>query len=158
MRHVFKPDLLPALLVAAALLAPVEGAAAPDNTYPVPLVTIYPGDTIKDGMLAERERPANFVPRFAVVEDRAALVGKMARRTLLPGQPIPVNAVGEPRIIANGAMVTMVFKEGALTITTYGTALQAGGIGDVIPVRNMESGVTVSGVVQPDGTVRVSNG
>ena len=30
--------------------------------------------------------------------------------------------------------------------------------GDVIKVRNSDSGVTVSGAVQPDGTVRVSGG
>ena len=37
-------------------------------------------------------------------------------------------------------------------------ALQDGAVGDVIKVRNSDSGVTVSGAVQPDGTVRVSGG
>jgi flagella basal body P-ring formation protein FlgA len=36
--------------------------------------------------------------------------------------------------------------------------LQDGAVGDVIKVRNSDSGVTVSGAVQPDGTVRVSGG
>ena len=44
------------------------------------------------------------------------------------------------------------------SISTYASALQAGGVGDVIPVRNTESGITVSGTVQIDGTVRVGNG
>ncbi len=57
-----------------------------------------------------------------------------------------------------GAMVRVVFVEGGLTISTYGSALKAGSVGDVIPVRNNESGLTVSGTVEQDGTVRVSDG
>jgi len=36
--------------------------------------------------------------------------------------------------------------------------LQDGSIGDIVKVRNSDSGVTVSGAVQPDGTVSVSGG
>ena len=67
------------------------------------------------------------------VLDRNALVGKTARRTLLPGLPIAANAVGEPKIVTIGAMVRVVFVEGGLTITTYASALQAGVVGDVDP-------------------------
>ena len=38
---------------------------------------------------------------------------------------------------------------------TTGAALQDGSIGDVVRVRNSDSGVTVSGAVQPDGSVKV---
>jgi flagellar basal body P-ring formation protein FlgA len=41
---------------------------------------------------------------------------------------------------------------------TTGAALQDGSIGDVVKVRNDDGGVTVSGAVQPDGSVRVSGG
>jgi len=51
-----------------------------------------------------------------------------------------------------------VFAEGGLMISTYGSALQAGAVGDVIPVRNLESGLTVSGTIEDDGSVRVGNG
>jgi flagella basal body P-ring formation protein FlgA len=37
-------------------------------------------------------------------------------------------------------------------------ALQDGAAGDSVKVRNDDSGVTVTGVVQPDGAVRVSGG
>ena len=37
---------------------------------------------------------------------------------------------------------------------TTGAALQDGSIGDVVRVRNSDSGVTVSGAVQPDGSVQ----
>ena len=55
-------------------------------------------------------------------------------------------------------MVRLVFEEGDLTISTYASALQGGAAGDVISVRNLESGFTLSGVIAPDGTIHVSNG
>ena len=36
--------------------------------------------------------------------------------------------------------------------------MQDGSIGDVVRVRNSDSGVTVSGAVQPDGSVKVGGG
>ena len=143
--------------VAAACAASADRAAA-GQFVPVPTVVIYPGDVIRDGMLVEREMPDDFAGMGAAVLDRAALVNKTSRRTLLPNLPIPRNAVGEPKVVSLGAMVRVVFAEGGLMISTYGSALQAGAAGDVIPVRNLESGLTVSGTIESDGSVRVGNG
>src|SRR3984957_8463654 len=52
----------------------------------------------------------------------------------------------------------IVSSEGDLVIMTTGSALQDGSIGDIVRVRNDDSGATVSGAVQPDGSVRVRGG
>jgi flagella basal body P-ring formation protein FlgA len=131
--------------------------AGDGHLYPVPAVTIYPGDTIKESWLTEREISAeSLAVRGAVLDSRQAIIGKMARRTLLPGMPIFANSVTDPRAVTNGARVKIIFEEGGLSIVTYGSALQAGGVGDVVSVRNLDSGLTVSGTIQPDGSVRVS--
>jgi flagella basal body P-ring formation protein FlgA len=133
--------------------------AEESRLLPVPNVTIYPGDAIRENWLVDRDFSSNpAAMRTGVVETRDALIGKIARRTLLPGVPISATAVTEPRLIVNGARVRVVFVEGGMTITTYGSALQAGGAGDIVSIRNLDSGLTVSGVVQPDGSVRVSGG
>ena len=121
-------------------------------------MTIYPGDVIRDSMLTEHDLPDNFAGSGSMVLDRGALVGKTARRTLLPGLPVTANSIGEPKIVTIGAMVRVIFTEGGLTISTYASALQAGAAGDVIPVRNMESGLTISGTIDRDGSIRVGNG
>jgi flagella basal body P-ring formation protein FlgA len=54
--------------------------------------------------------------------------------------------------------VKVVVEDGGLVIIAYGTALQSGGVGALIRVRNVDTGVVVMGVVQADGTVRVTNG
>ena len=133
------------------------GALAQQDAFPTPRIVIYPGDVIHEDMLAEMPAEAVLgIGPFAAT--RSALIGKMARRTLLPGAAIPLAGVDNPRLVANGAEVKLVFVDGGLTIVTVGAAMQDGAAGDVIKVRNSDSGVTVSGAVQSDGTVRVSGG
>ena len=90
-----------------------------------------------------------------MIDSRSGLVGKLARQTLLPGMPVPLNGVSEPNAITNGARVRVVFEQDGLEIDTYAVALQAGSVGAVISVRNPDSGTTISGVIQSDGSVRV---
>ena len=87
-----------------------------------------------------------------------AVIGKIARRTLLPGQPIATIAVDNPRIVTIGAQLKIIFSEPGMQIVAYGIAQQAGGIGDVIRVRNQDSGLFVSGRAQADGSIHVSEG
>lgn len=89
---------------------------------------------------------------------RADLIGKVARRTLLPGRAIPLQGLDNPRLIRNGSIVKMIYVDGGLQIETDGAALQDGAIGDVIRLRNVDSGIAVEGRVQADGTVLVSGG
>ncbi|MGA3303677.1 MAG: flagellar basal body P-ring formation chaperone FlgA [Methylovirgula sp.] len=140
----------------AVILTVAPLAAASDTILPVPVVTIYPGDTIKDNYLVDRDFAGDpLAPHGGVIDSRSALVGKLARQTLLPGVPVPLNAVSEPNAISNGARVRVVFEQDGLEIDTYAVALQAGSVGEVISVRNPDSGTTISGVVQSDGSVRV---
>ncbi len=136
-------------------LAPDACALAQDAAAPTPKSVIYPGDLIRDDMLTDL--PAT-TPRgaYPIAETRAAVVGKMSHRTLLPGAPIPLDGLDRPRLVSIGAQVQLVYVEGGLTISTFGAALQDGKEGEVIKVRNSDSGVTVFGAVQADGTVRVS--
>ncbi len=125
------------------------------NVLPVPSVTIYPGDVIKQNWIVERDFGSGGPMPGVAIDTPDGLIGKVARHTLLPGLPISANAVGEPRLIVDGQKVRVVFEQDGLVIETYAAALQAGGAGDVISIRNLDSGVTISGIVQTDGTVRV---
>jgi flagella basal body P-ring formation protein FlgA len=141
------------LFVAACATA----SSAQEALVPTPKAVIYPGDIILDEMLVD-------VPNVArdgsgpFVTSRSLIVGKAARLTLLPGHAIPFSGVSNRKLVSNGAEVKLVFSEGDLLIMTTGSALQDGSIGDIVRVRNDDSGVTVSGAVQPDGSVQVSGG
>ena len=150
--------LMGGALVLSLAATPIVGASAQDAMLPVPKIVIYPGDIIHDDMLMDVPADEAQGAVGSLIETRAAIVGKLARRTLLPGRAILAIAVTNPRAVTNGAQVTLVFSEGGLTIVTSASALQDGAVGDVIKVRNIDSGLTVSGAIQPDGSVRVSGG
>jgi flagellar basal body P-ring formation protein FlgA len=145
-------------LVAILLL---QGGTAPalaeDRTVPTPNLVIYPGDVIRESMLTDVS--VYDVPNAdgSIVENRAALIGKIAKRTLLPGRGIAALAIGSPNAVANGAQVKLIYRDGDLNIVTSAMALEAGGVGDTIKVRNTDSGLTISGIIQPDGSVSVSD-
>jgi flagella basal body P-ring formation protein FlgA len=147
-----------AAVVALALLSALVGAVparADELELPVPRAAVYPGDVISDDLLFGRMFIAHTVTRSSVFEVREAVVGKVARRTLLPGQPIPINAVRDPYVVTQGKQALVVFRSDGLTITTYATPLQSGGAGDVISVRNIDSGSIIKGTVEADGTISV---
>jgi flagella basal body P-ring formation protein FlgA len=141
-------------LIAAAVLAPSQ-VRAQEMLLPVPSVTIYPNEEIGDEHVTERAFIAATVTRGSVQEDRGQIIGKVAKRTLLKGQPIPSNALREPYLVLSGKPATVVFEDGGLSITSQATALQSGSVGDVIALRNVESGLTIRGTVTRNGTVRV---
>lgn len=146
------------LLAALLVLASARAVLAEERRLPVPAVTIHPGEVIKDEMVAERAFAPNLLGVAMFVDGRSSLVGRMARRTLLPGQPIPVNAVEDPWTVSRGTMVKIIVEDNGLSIVAYGSAMQSGAAGTMIPVRNVDTGVIIKGVVQPDGTVKVVDG
>jgi flagellar basal body P-ring formation protein FlgA len=145
-----------AILLLSAFCAPL--GLTQETGAPTPKGVIYPGDVIRDDMLADQPQGGVRDGGGPFVEDRALIVGKVARLTLLPGHAIPFAGVSNRKVVANGAEVRLVYAEGGLLIMTTGAALQDGSIGDVVRVRNSDSGVTVSGAVQPDGSVNVGGG
>lgn len=144
------------VMMVAALVAGVASHARAENIIlPVPAMTIYPGDTIKESMLKERSFLSTFRTRGAVIESPVQLIGKVARRTLLPGEAIPANAVDDAQLVTRGVTTQIIFQEEGLTISAMGAPLQSGSLGEQIRVRNVDTGRIILGVVQADGTIRI---
>ncbi len=145
-------------LATLALAAAVSGLLAPAalaEKLPVTTVTIYPGDPISSGMVTEAAFPDGTAQRLPVIVAAQQLVGKVARRTILPGRLIAVNAVAVPDLVQKGSIVSAIYQDGVLTITTSVLALQSGALHDAIQVRNIDSGKVIVASVQADGSVRV---
>ncbi len=147
---------------AAATPTPVAPAPAPrsNSLYPdviltVPAATISPGETITANMLEDRVYTAAEAQRFPQAASRSALMGKVAKRMLMPGQPVPFFAVGEPKLITQGVPATIRFESGGLSIRAIGMPMESGVVGAVVRLKNVDSGHMVTGVVQADGTVKV---
>lgn len=152
---VFRKMLFAALLALAGSPAALAQNAGSSRAVPVPTITIYPGETIKEGVIEMRNFSAHSLERAHVVADPPALIGKVARRTLLPGQLVPRNAIEEPQLVERGHSVRVVFAEAGMMIVGIASALEAGSVGEQVRARNLDSGVTIVGTVHPDGTLRV---
>ena len=136
---------LPALLLAAAVLAQPLAAESV-----VALRTIRAGEVIGAAHVA-LDRTA--VPGAA--ERPEDVVGLEARRMIYTGRPVLNADVGPPAIFERNAIVPLLFRHGALTITAEGRTLSRAGIGDRVRVMNLNSRKTVHGVVSADGAVVV---
>lgn len=144
-------------IVCTTAVLPTAGMCESTRMLPVPAVTIYPGDNIAEASLVQRAFPAQNAWISMMIAARDDAVGKVARRTLPAGSPIPIGAVRAAHLVTRGQSVTLVYKLGALTITASGLALQPAGDGERLAVRNSDSGRTVHGFVQADQTVLVEN-
>ena len=145
--------ILPAVLLA---LAGMALPAAAQETVLIPTRTIYPGETITADLLQEVPLRRQLRNPGGVERDWRALDGKVARRTLLPGRMIPTGSVRDAWIVEPGKPVQVIYVQGGLQIALSAVALQAGAAGDMVRLRNVDSGTVFSGVVMADGTVRVS--
>lgn len=141
-------------ILALALLAGSAAAFAQEVVL-IPNRVIYPGETIAPEAL----RQVTLVPGKhspdAVATKLDELDGKVAKRTLLPGRYITINSIRDAWLVEQGAAVQVYFLAGGLTISATAVTLQSGSAGDMVKVRNIDSGKVFSGTVMADGTIRV---
>jgi flagella basal body P-ring formation protein FlgA len=138
-------------VVIAAVAAP---AVADMGTAVIPKQIIYPGEEISAGIV---EEVAVTNPKLAGEYARSVgeVTGMVSNRTLLPGRTILLSALRPPYAVKRGSAVRLSFSIGSMQISAGGTPLQDAAVGDVIRVRNTDSGIIVNGTVMADGTVQV---
>lgn len=144
------------LLVVLGVLAGIMAPAFAQETVAVVNRTIYPGETVEAGAIDEVIVRGPVRTREAVALSAFEIEGKVARRTLLPNRYIPLSSLRDAFVVERGKQARLVFQYGALSISTDGVALESGAAGDLIRIRNVDSGAIVSGAVMADGTVRIA--
>lgn len=84
------------------------------------------------------------------------VVGKNAKRPIGRGERVRRDMVLAPAEVKEGGRVTIEYRTPLLHLRMPGVALVAGNIGDFIPVRNLQSGRIIYGVVKNGTTVKVN--
>lgn len=141
------------VLVAVQVMFATNSVA---GTLPVPTVTIYPGDKISSGMLRIGRFSDQTVAVGGYIRRAETLYGMVARRTLIRGRAIPTNSIRRPYLVRNGQPVILRYHSGALSILAKAVSLKSGIVGDYVQARNVDTGRTVAGLVQRDGSILVS--
>lgn len=80
-------------------------------------------------------------------------VGQMSRRMLRPGDILRASQLSSPILVKRGDAVMMVARRDGIEVSTGGEALDAGGQGAVVRVRNASSGQVLRMRVAGPGTV-----
>lgn len=89
------------------------------------------------------------------VENLGDIVGRSLTKDIGQGEMFKAAAVVVPPVIAAGSRVTIVYRHNRLEVTASGTALENGGLGQDIKVRNDSSKKVVTGKVLEAGLVMV---
>lgn len=140
--------LVPAVFAASAARAETLGYAV------VPTQIIYPGEEI-DARRLERVEVTNKNLAQGYANEISQVQGLVTTRTLLPGRTIMIGGLKQPSAIKRGDKILLVYDNGVLRITASGTPLAEGAVGELIQVRNTDTGVILSGTIMPDRSVLV---
>jgi flagellar basal body P-ring formation protein FlgA len=122
---------------------------------PVPVSVIYSGDQIVFGSLVDKEFSVPDAAATNFVLQRVQVEGKYAKRTLLPGKPIPLSYLKTKDSVVPGVLTRATFEKNGLIISTFLMPLQSGSAGDFIDARNPEYGRTIKVLVKSDGSLQV---
>lgn len=112
------------------------------------------GDTVKASDVAiERKRKSEFLTGVILPEQA---IGLAAKRALRVGEVLRTNDLMKPETVKRNETVTIVYEVPGIVLTVRGKALEAGAVGDVINVTNLQSNRTVQATVEAPGRVAVS--
>jgi flagella basal body P-ring formation protein FlgA len=153
-------DRFEANIVAPSIENPVaqlniSGSVERLISVPVLKDTIRTGSLIGEHDIAfidikEKELQHDFVL------NKENITGMTPRRIINAGKPIRTIELQPPQLVARGEMVTIIFKDNAMTLTAQGKALQSGAKGDIIRVVNTSSNRSIQTYVSGSKEVSVN--
>jgi flagella basal body P-ring formation protein FlgA len=108
--------------------------------------------TGEDIFLGKREITRIHDLSFSSVDD---LTGKVAVRTIRPNAIITENIVETPQTIQKGSVVKLYIEANNFSIVTKGLAQEAGRIGEVIKIKNLDSKKVIYGKIMDPERVQI---
>jgi flagella basal body P-ring formation protein FlgA len=133
---------------------PLSGQVAATVEVPILRDSVRRGDLVTAELVDYALLPANRLSGDYVL-DIADLTGQAARRTLHPNRPIRAADLMPPIVVAKNKLVSMIYQNGVMRVTTRGRAMDDGGAGDTITVLNTDSKRTVEAIIVDAETVAV---
>ncbi|MGV8834919.1 MAG: flagellar basal body P-ring formation chaperone FlgA [Cellvibrio sp.] len=92
--------------------------------------------------------------RQAFLTTTSDIIGKQAKRNISRGEPFKSAALDAPTAIKRGEIIILEALAGSIKVSSAGTAMTDGRIGQTIRVRNNSSERIISGIVVRQGVVQ----
>lgn len=121
---------------------------------PVLKAKVGRGDTIHANNITWVELTGSRV-KYDTVLTVDKLVGKAPKRTLVAGKPIRERLLVMPTVIHKNDRVRMVYQTPHVKIMAFGVAMDEGGQGAYIPVKNLSSDRVVNAMVEGKNQVAI---
>ncbi len=133
----------------------VSGSVERVVSIPVLKNSLKNGDVIGKADIDFIEVYQKDVQRDFVIQEEK-LYGMTPRRMVVAGKPMRDLDLENPQIVSRGGAVTLVYKDGPLTLSARGKSMQNGARGDLVRVVNMNSNRSLEGIVTAENEITVT--
>jgi flagella basal body P-ring formation protein FlgA len=116
--------------------------------------SLRPGDIIKASDVVVERRPKIELRNDGIPRDQA--VGMAAKAQLRSGQALRADDLIRPQVVQRNEAVTITYEVPGIMLTVRGKAVEAGAMGDVVGVLNIQSNRTVQATVTGPGRVSIA--
>jgi len=123
----------------------ISGRAVAPVSLPVLTRDVARGETVTDADL-DWKQTTDLDARLYLA-DADDIIGKTARRPLSKDAPLRALDLIAPILIRKGALVTVALEAPGLRLTQMGVAQQQGAAGELIRIKNVNSGREINAVV-----------
>lgn len=138
----------------AEVLHTINGRIISVTMVPALARTIRNGDVIKASDIKWVSLADNQVSRN-IIRTSDQLIGMTPRNQIKEGNTVRLSDVDRPVLIKRGALVKINFNTSKISLSTIGKAVEKGGKGDVIQVKNNASQKIISAIVLGPNLVEV---
>jgi flagellar basal body P-ring formation protein FlgA len=122
----------------------------------VPLLT---RNINKGSQISQEDVELAYFPKDQIEEDSitevSSIIGKTATKTLVKGKMVTEDEIRNPTLVAKNSTVSAIYRTDSIEVKALAVALDDGGEGDIIRLKNFDSGKMFKAVVQADGNVLI---
>jgi flagella basal body P-ring formation protein FlgA len=112
------------------------------------------GEVVKASDVAVERRPKTELRGEGISPDQA--IGMAAKTALRTGQALRTDDLIKPQIVQRNEAVTIYYEVPGIMLTVRGKATEAGALGDVVGVLNIQSNRTIQATVIGPGRVSIA--
>ncbi len=133
----------------------VAGSVERIVSIPVLKDSLKSGDVIGKADISYIDVFQKDIQRDYVIKEES-LYGMTPRRMVVAGKPIRDLELENPQIVNRGATVTLIYKDGLMTLSARGKSMQNGARGDLVRVVNLNSNRSLEGIVTAENEITVT--
>lgn len=125
----------------------------------VPVISraIKSGEIISASDISLTKTRLNRLKNSDYVTSESEIIGMQAKKALLSGTLVRKNELRNPPVIKTNDLVNVIYQASNIKIKTTAVALGPGAVGDLIKVKNQDTGTVLLGQIINKNTVQVGN-